>query len=170
MVEEARKALAEGREIALPSIGMSEGLSLPKLSNTKPSARSFEGFETDALFAPPLPSSAAASAEIDKLAKNQRRFGLSPEKASAIPAHLRTSSVQVEPATPPKWMVEQEAEEKAREVKSKDTQVTFEEAHERPGAETAQVDEQVIEKRTSTAKLDQVVIRKGAKKERPTGM
>jgi hypothetical protein len=39
----------------------------------------------------------------------KRRFGLTPSK-DALPAHLRTSSTQVEPATPPKWMTYAEAE------------------------------------------------------------
>lgn len=171
MVEEARKALAEGREIALPSVGMPGGLSLPKLSNTKPSARTFERLETDALFVPPLPSSGGAVAsEADTSTRNKRRFGLSPEKATTLPAHLRTSSVQVEPATPPKWMIEQEAAEEARQAKPKDVQVTFEEELSHLQVETAQVVEKVVEKRSSLGKMDQVIIRKGPKKDRPTGM
>lgn len=162
MIEEARKALAEGRELSLPSVGLPEGPSLPKLSNTKPSARSFEALDTDTMFIPPLPT---LTSEEEKNAKSQRRFGLSPEKSSAIPAHLRTSSVQVEPATPPKWMVEQEAEERARTVK--EAQVTFEdESMQQP---QAAVVEKVEEKRSSLGKMDQVFVRKGPKKDRPTG-
>lgn len=49
----------------------------------------------------------------------QHQFGLTPKGpngSSAIPAHLRTSSTQVEPSTPPKWMTFAEAEEKVKEA------------------------------------------------------
>jgi transposase-like protein len=46
----------------------------------------------------------------------QHQFGLTPNTKShpAIPAHLRTSSTQVEPATPPRYMTFAEAEETVR--------------------------------------------------------
>lgn len=46
----------------------------------------------------------------------QHQFGLTPDTKShpAIPAHLRTSSTQVEPATPPRYMTFAQAEETVR--------------------------------------------------------
>ncbi|KAK4689689.1 hypothetical protein P7C73_g420, partial [Tremellales sp. Uapishka_1] len=84
IVEQARQALAEGREPPVPL------LPLPADVSAKISAGT-----------PPTPPP-------------QHRFGVSPERA--IPPHLRTSSVQVEPATPPKWMTYAEAEERIREA------------------------------------------------------
>ncbi|WVQ73507.1 hypothetical protein IAR50_003079 [Cryptococcus sp. DSM 104548] len=74
IIEDARKAVAEGREPGLPV------LSLPT----------------------------------EITGEQEHRFGVTPDKPSAIPAHLRTSSVQVEPSTPPQWMTYTEAEEKVR--------------------------------------------------------
>nr|XP_018262002.1 CAMK/CAMKL protein kinase [Kwoniella dejecticola CBS 10117]OBR84160.1 CAMK/CAMKL protein kinase [Kwoniella dejecticola CBS 10117] len=65
IIEDARKAIAEGREPPLPI------LALPQELNAK---------------------------EDQEL---QKHFGLTPDKA--IPSHLRTSSIQVEPSTPSKW-------------------------------------------------------------------
>ncbi|OCF43528.1 CAMK/CAMKL protein kinase [Kwoniella heveanensis CBS 569] len=75
IIEDARKAIAEGREPPLPV------LTLPR--------------------------------EITGDAQ-EHRFGVTPDKVSAIPMHLRTSSTQVEPSTPPKWMTMAEAEEKVK--------------------------------------------------------
>lgn len=84
IIEDARKAVAEGREPGLPV------LSLPaELTTADPSTNSNVIQTTVA-----------------------HRFGVTPDKATAIPSHLRTSSIQVEPATPPKWMTYAEAEEK----------------------------------------------------------
>lgn len=84
IIEDARKAVAEGREPGLPV------LSLPAELTT----------------ADPSTSSSVIQATV------VHRFGVTPDKATAIPSHLRTSSVQVEPATPPRWMTYAEAEEK----------------------------------------------------------
>lgn len=84
IIEDARKAVAEGREPGLPV------LSLPaELTTADPSTNSNVMQTTVA-----------------------HRFGVTPDKATAIPSHLRTSSIQVEPATPPKWMTYAEAEER----------------------------------------------------------
>lgn len=84
IIEDARKAVAEGREPGLPI------LSLPaELTVADPSTNNNVSQVTVV-----------------------HRFGVTPDKATAIPSHLRTSSVQVEPATPPKWMTYAEAEEK----------------------------------------------------------
>lgn len=84
IIEDARKAVAEGREPGLPV------LSLPaELTAADPSTNNNISQVTVV-----------------------HRFGVTPDKAAAIPSHLRTSSVQVEPATPPKWMTYAEAEEK----------------------------------------------------------
>ena len=82
MVEDARKALAEGREppMPLPFLNMQLPTSPGALAVIQPAAE------------PPV------SAE-------------GVEKLDALPAHLRTASTQVEPATPPKWMSYEEAEE-----------------------------------------------------------
>lgn len=84
IIEDARKAVAEGREPGLPV------LSLP----------------TELTAADPSTNSNAIQTTV------AHRFGVTPDKATAIPSHLRTSSIQVEPATPPKWMTYAEAEEK----------------------------------------------------------
>ncbi|WVQ96253.1 hypothetical protein IAU59_003357 [Kwoniella sp. CBS 9459] len=75
IIEDARKAIAEGREPPLPVLI--------------------------------LPREISGDAQ-------EHRFGVTPDKASAIPMHLRTSSTQVEPSTPPKWMTMAEAEEKVK--------------------------------------------------------
>ena len=165
MVEEARKALAEGREVNLPSIGLPAGASLPKLSNTKPSSRSFEALEIDPLFAPPLPT----AGEDLKTGNNKRQFGLSPEKALAVPAHLRTSSIQVEPATPPKWMIEEEAEDLAHRVTQPQARVSYNDEPAKRELAKGEEKDKVVEKRSSMEMMGQVFLRKGPKKDRPTG-
>ncbi|WVQ84397.1 hypothetical protein IAT38_006549 [Cryptococcus sp. DSM 104549] len=75
IVEEARRALAEGREPGLPVLT--------------------------------LPTEITGDAQ-------EHRFGVTPDKPGVIPVHLRTSSTQVEPSTPPKWMTYAEAEEKVK--------------------------------------------------------
>ncbi|WWC88336.1 uncharacterized protein L201_003246 [Kwoniella dendrophila CBS 6074] len=70
IIEDARKAISEGRE--LPPLPI---LSLPIKELSSSTAN--EGIEVN------------------------KKFGLTPDKA--IPSHLRTSSTQVEPSTPPKW-------------------------------------------------------------------
>jgi hypothetical protein len=93
--------------------------------------------------------------------KPEKQFGVTPKRASVVPPHLRTSSVQVEPATPPKWMVEQAAEEAA--AKSNELRVEVE-------SKTSGVTEDDRRfSRDSMAKLGGVVVKKGPKKERPTG-
>jgi hypothetical protein len=79
--------------------------------------------------------------------EQKHRFGVTPQKGEVIPPHLRTSSVQVEPATPPKWMTYEEAEE--REDK----------------------DMKAGNVRTETGeRRDEVeIVRRGVKKERPAG-
>lgn len=77
VVDDARKALAEGRE-------------------------------------PPIPIDIITKFGTDAAIEHQ--FGVTPARASALPEHLRTSSVQVEPATPPKWMTYAEAEAKVKEA------------------------------------------------------
>ncbi|RXK36260.1 CAMK/CAMKL protein kinase [Tremella mesenterica] len=91
IVDEARKALAEGRELDLPL------LSLPQETTTEQVSGKNEnhGKKGAVTFGQP------------------HQFGVSPEKG-AIPAHLRTSSTQVEPATPPKYLTYAEAEAKVR--------------------------------------------------------
>lgn len=86
IIEGARKAVVEGREPGLPV------LSLPaELTAADPSTND----------------------NVSQVAV-VHRFGVTPDKATAIPSHLRTSSVQVEPATPPKWMTYEEAEERVQ--------------------------------------------------------
>lgn len=86
IIEDARKAVAEGREPGLPI------LSLPaELTVADPSTNNNVSQVTVV-----------------------HRFGVTPDKATAIPSHLRTCSVQVEPATPPKWMTYAEAEERVQ--------------------------------------------------------
>lgn len=81
IVEDARKALLDGREPPLPILH--------------------------------LPTEAEAA----KLADNpENHSGLAVDKATAIPEHLRTSSTQVEPATPPKWMTYADAEEAVKQA------------------------------------------------------
>ncbi|KAK8858890.1 hypothetical protein IAR55_003121 [Kwoniella newhampshirensis] len=75
IIDDARKALAEGREPGLPVLT--------------------------------IPTEITGEAQ-------EHRFGVTPDKAAVVPAHLRTSSTQVEPATPPKWMTYAEAAEKIR--------------------------------------------------------
>lgn len=83
IIDEARKALAEGREPPLPLLT--------------------------------LPQEVANHPEVLEI---QHQFGLTPtsKSSSAVPAHLRTSSTQVEPATPPKWMTFAEAEERVKQA------------------------------------------------------
>nr|XP_019003885.1 CAMK/CAMKL protein kinase [Kwoniella mangroviensis CBS 8507]OCF67346.1 CAMK/CAMKL protein kinase [Kwoniella mangroviensis CBS 8507] len=83
IIEDARKAIAEGREPPLPLLTLSGSLTVS-----------------------------------DEVQTAKKTFGLTPDKA--IPSHLRTSSTQVEPSTPPKWannggpMDIKEAEEKVK--------------------------------------------------------
>ena len=117
IIDEARKALSEGREPPLPL------LTLPREMADHPEVREI-----------------------------QHQFGLTPkgpDGSSAIPAHLRTSSTQVEPSTPPKWMTFAEAEEKVKEAN-------------RAWSNSQASDE--------GAALGQEVQFKKNKKERPTGM
>lgn len=58
-----------------------------------------------------LPSELSNHPEVQEI---QHQFGLTPKGKDAVPAHLRTSSTQVEPATPPKWMTYAEAEERVK--------------------------------------------------------
>lgn len=60
-----------------------------------------------------LPDELADHPEVREI---QHQFGLTPKGSNAVPAHLRTSSTQVEPATPPKWMTYAEAEEKVKQA------------------------------------------------------
>ena len=78
-MDEARKALSEGREPPLPV------LSLPQEAQ-------------------------------EEITRDSQLFGVNNDEVSAIPAHLRTSSTQAEPATPPKWMTYEEAEEKVKQA------------------------------------------------------
>ncbi|WWD18784.1 hypothetical protein CI109_103239 [Kwoniella shandongensis] len=75
IIEDARRALAEGREPGLPVLT--------------------------------IPTEITGDSQ-------EHRFGVTPDKNGSLPAHLRTSSTQVEPSTPPKWMTYAEAEEKVR--------------------------------------------------------
>ncbi|ORX37068.1 hypothetical protein BD324DRAFT_424119 [Kockovaella imperatae] len=97
MVEDARKALAEGRE---PPI------SLPFLAMPMPTADSH------------LNPNAAPTTNNAQ----EHRFGITPDKPDPLPAHLRTCSTQVEPATPPKWMTYEEAEERAKTASGQNDQ------------------------------------------------
>jgi len=60
-----------------------------------------------------LPSELAGHPAVQEI---QHQFGLTPNGKIAIPAHLRTSSTQVEPATPPRWMTYAEAEETVKKA------------------------------------------------------
>ena len=81
-MEDARKALAEGREPPLPALNLPTSIALPSSPDTA---------ETP-----------------------EHQIGVTPDKASTVPAHLRTCSTQVEPATPPKWMTEQDAKDRIK--------------------------------------------------------
>jgi hypothetical protein len=95
-------------------------------------------------------------AEDDEGVTQEHRFGLTPNKAPAIPMHLRTSSTQVEPATPPKWMTEQDARERIKKAEEEEV------AKDKAQAANEQ-------KRSSVGKADLAVIKKGNKRDRPTG-
>jgi hypothetical protein len=90
-VQEARKALAEGRELPLPA------LNLPALQGM--SAATAAAVVAEAASAHASPAHAAGIIN-----------------GKTIPAHLRTESTQVEAGTPPKWMTYGEAEERVREA------------------------------------------------------
>lgn len=117
---------------------------------------------------PPTDTVAPSEAREDGTPRQEHRFGLTPEKTVAIPKHLRTSSTQVEPATPPKWLTEQEAEEKAQRAAdpAKSAETGKVEIVEK-GGKVAEVEK--VEKERPTSKSDLAVVRKGGKKERPTG-
>lgn len=106
IVDEARRALAEGRELPLPLLTIPTPATMAGLP-TVPGATTSETEKTDTNL--PTPRSRPVS---DTVQDQVRMFGVSPQ--TAIPAHLRTSSVQVEPSTPPKWMTYAEAEERVR--------------------------------------------------------
>ncbi|WRT68102.1 uncharacterized protein IL334_005077 [Kwoniella shivajii] len=104
------------------SQGLSRARSVEALDKMSSWIRSVEGIIEDARKAiaegrePPLPVLSLPKEIVDNTEVVTHTFGVTPEKNS-IPAHLRTSSVQVEPATPPKWPVQmdlREAEEKVR--------------------------------------------------------
>ncbi|WVO18574.1 hypothetical protein L204_106293 [Cryptococcus depauperatus] len=75
IIEDARRAVSEGREPGLPVLT--------------------------------VPTEIAGDSQ-------EHRFGVTPDKSNAIPHHLRTNSLQVEPSTPPKWMTYEEAEEQVK--------------------------------------------------------
>lgn len=158
MVEDARKAIAEGREPALKSLTLPEGLAIPGLNIVPPpeSASSVSTIKKDN----------SEVAETDRI--QAKRFGLTPPKPTAIPSHLRTSSVQVEPATPPKWMTEQEAEraKSAIEGEAKEWEKAEDET---PKASVPDVRELKEKKSGSFGRMDLAFVKKGPKKERPTG-
>lgn len=121
MVDEARKALAEGRELPpgllnLPAPSSVAGLPLPAhLSSATHTVGSKDLDPRDGTIEPVADVTASAlEKEEDVQVSNDKNFGVTPDKA--IPAHLRTSSTQVEPATPPKWMTYAEAEEKVKQA------------------------------------------------------
>lgn len=95
IVEDARKALAEGREPPMPPLSYPDFVKQPEqASKTTAEKPQLEVTEH-------VPDSSASR-------------GLSPEKSASLPVHLRTCSTQVEPATPPKWMTYKQAEERDR--------------------------------------------------------
>jgi hypothetical protein len=110
IVEDARKALAEGRDPPLPLLAFPAGIIAEPTSTSKEDAAPTTATPVAVIqnVASPVPEEVIG----DNDNHHQHQFGLSPEKA--VPAHLRTSSTQVEPATPPKWMSYAEAEEKVR--------------------------------------------------------
>ena len=128
MVQDARQALAEGREPHLPSLSIPSDV-LAKVTE----ARKDEQAQTSATGA--------------HTSEQQHRFGVTPDRLSAVPAHLRTSSIQVEPATPPRWMTEQEAEERVQRANQ----------------------EAVTEVTNRPTSAEVAVVKKAAKKERPAG-
>jgi hypothetical protein len=108
IVQEARKAIAEGREMPLPLLSLPNPESLIAAVKGEVSAEQAVQAATLA----PVPAVSATDAETDEEAR--RRFGVSPDKA--LPVHLHTSSTQVEPSTPPKWMTYAEAEERIKQA------------------------------------------------------
>lgn len=112
IVDEARKALAEGRELPLPLLTIPTPADMAGIPGLPSMPSTITGTAQDTN--PPTPRSATATNPALTSEERNRMFGVSPPKA--IPEHLRTSSVQVEPATPPKWMTYAEAEEKIRKA------------------------------------------------------
>lgn len=121
IVQEARKAIAEGREMPLPLLSLPNPESLIAAVKSGLSVEQAAAIIVPSQSAPALgPSSVSSSNGMGQDANDteeneneaRRRFGVSPDKA--IPAHLRTSSTQVEPSTPPKWMTLAEAEERIK--------------------------------------------------------
>jgi hypothetical protein len=149
MVEDARQALAEGREVPLPAVTLPEGLTLPGLNVIAPQT---------GVSHPETAQEVQGSSEKSP----HRRFGLTPPKGSAVPAHLRTSSTQVEPATPPKWVTEQEAEERVRLA----NEATAQKPKQLPGVDGQDAKEKIYE---SMAKIESGATKKGVKKDRATG-
>ncbi|KAL7420476.1 hypothetical protein Q5752_004426 [Cryptotrichosporon argae] len=92
MIEQARRLNAEGHPVVVPHM---------------PIPADLEGL----CDLPALPGLASADGDATPV---QKTFGVSPDKA--LPAHLRTASTQVEPATPPKWMTYAEAEAHVRQA------------------------------------------------------
>ena len=97
IVTDARTALAEGREPPLPV------LTLPSDIETR---------LTDADL--PKRSSSLHAAEQGITIVSPPKSNVEPNSLNALPAHLRTSSTQVEPATPPKWLTYEEAEARVK--------------------------------------------------------
>ena len=154
MVEDARKALAEGREPALPSLALPEGLTIPNVSVISPTSNESQS---------QVVTGEKEETEVDEA--HQKRFGLTPPKTS-VPVHLRTSSTQVEPATPPKWMTEQQAEERARLAMQAEEEKVQQETKESAPLKNKQLREK---KSGSFGEIDLAVVKKGPKKERPNG-
>lgn len=153
MVAEARQAVEEGREAAMPDIAdfaKLNGISLSGLPTSAYVRAGTTGGESTG-------SSQTITADDSQ---PEKRFGVTPKRASAVPVHLRTSSVQVEPATLPKWMVEEEA---ARQLAAKSKALPVEVENMTSGV----IEDDRRLSRDSVTKS--VVMRKGAKKERPTG-
>jgi len=153
MVAEARLAVEEGREAAMPDIAELANLNGISLSGLPTSAYPRAG----AMAGESMGSGETITADDDQ---PEKQFGVPPKRASAVPVHLRTSSVQVEPATPPKWMVEEEA---ARQLAAKSNALPGEVENKTGGV----TEEDKRLSRDSVTKS--VVMRKGTKKERPTG-
>lgn len=111
------------------------------------------------------PTEAGTEIKEDEGPVQQHRFGLTPEKAAAIPTHLRTSSTQVEPATPPKWLLDQEAA--AELLKAEQAAKAVGTAKVEPGFQSRSEEKEA--RPNWMSKADLAVVKKGPKKERPTG-
>ena len=131
IVEDARKAIAEGREPPASFLELPTNVPLPMTASISLSQEAMAiALASDQITSDPASAEqstedqgmidqtdkAKMSVTVSTVSEDVKKiFGVTADQ-NPMPAHLRTASTQVEPATPPKWMTEQEAQERVKKA------------------------------------------------------